>query len=436
MIDSYFNTFNKEIQNQNENKTETKDKRKTLVIIMIMIIGQTMCILNTLINNFTIQTFKIAYPLLYYGGFFFLFFIIWICINRKISSPKRYYYLIIVLETQSFFFDYLANYSYTFQIESKTNNIEVNEQSIINETLFKLTDGTIADKINEIDPDNKFIKSYPSYIYFPIQFILTFIIFIIFMRKRYYLQKRHYFSLFLGIISVVLFTCFYYINYFKKSLDLFNNFETSSKIKVIIFSFLSNILLSLSYIFQEYFFKSGKEIYEFFPYKAFLSMLILTFESFCVGEFKFINKQILSNKDIILNFIYFCMINAIYLSVIPFLIKHITSIILVTNYINYLFYYYMIYLNKNNFINKRGLLIIFGLILNLLSFYIFVKYRAKKSYNNLKEDVDNANIGSLLHTPNNYDINRSDNEGTTNVEMNLKISNNPLGNVSEIQNID
>ena len=130
------------------------------------------------------------------------------------------------------------------------------------------------------------------------------------------------------------------------------------------------------------------------------------------------------------------MINAIYLSVIPFLIKHITSIILVTNYINYLFYYYMIYLNKNNFINKRGLLIIFGLILNLLSFYIFVKYRAKKSYNNLKEDVDNANIGGLLHTPNNYDINRSDNEGTTNVEMNLKISNNPLGNVSEIQNID
>ena len=74
MIDSYFNTFNKEIQNQNESKTETKDKRKTLVIIMIMIIGQTMCILNTLINNFTMQTFKISYPLLYYGGFFFLFY--------------------------------------------------------------------------------------------------------------------------------------------------------------------------------------------------------------------------------------------------------------------------------------------------------------------------------------------------------------------------
>ena len=430
MIDSYFNTFNKEIQNQNESKTETKDERKTLVIIMIMIIGQTMCILNTLINNFTMQTFKIAYPLLYSGGFFFLFFIVWMCINRKITSPKRYYYLIVFLETQSFFFDYLANYSYTFQIELISNNKDNNAQSSAKETLFELTDETIVDKINEIDPDNKFINSYPAYIYFPIQFILTFLIFIFFMRKRYYLQKRHYFSLFIGIISVVLFTCFYYINYFKKSLNLFNNFETSSKIKVIIFSFLSNILLSLSYISQEHFFKSGKEIYEFFPYKAFLSMLILAFESFCVGEFRFINRQIFSNKEIIINFVYFCVINAIYLSVIPFLIKHITSIILVTNYINYLFYYYMIYLSKDNFIKKYGLLLVFGLALNLLSFYIFVKYRAKKSSNNLKEEIERASIGSLLNTSNNYDINRSDNVGTANVEMNLKISNNPLNNIS------
>ena len=159
-------------------------------------------------------------------------------------------------------------------------------------------------------------------------------------------------------------------------------------------------------------------------------MLILAFESFCVGEFRFINRQIFSNKEIIINFVYFCVINAIYLSVIPFLIKHITSIILVTNYINYLFYYYMIYLSKDNFIKKYGLLLVFGLALNLLSFYIFVKYRAKKSSNNLKEEIERASIGSLLNTSNNYDINRSDNVGTANVEMNLKISNNPLNNMS------
>ena len=139
---------------------------------------------------------------------------------------------------------------------------------------------------------------------------------------------------------------------------------------------------------------------------------------------------IFSNKEIIINFVYFCVINAIYLSVIPFLIKHITSIILVTNYINYLFYYYMIYLSKDNFIKKYGLLLVFGLLLNLLSFYIFVKYRAKKSSNNLKEEIERASIGSLLNTSNNYDINRSDNVGTANVEMNLKISNNPLNTIS------
>ena len=420
MIDSEFNTFSTSIQKPIENNSETKDKRKTLVVFLMLIIGQTMCILNTLINNFTLQTFRIQYPLLYYGGFYFIFFIVWMLVNRNITEPKRYYYLIIILETQSFFFDYLANYSYTSQMDSIINDNNNNN----NTKTF----------INMDDKDAKFINSYPSYIYFPIQFILTFLIFILIMRKKYYLQKRHYFSLFLGTISVVLLTYFYIINYSKESLNLFYNFQTVSKVKVIIFSFVSNVLLSLSYIFQEHFFKSGKEIYEFFPYKAFLSMIILAFESFCVGEFQFINKEIFSNKDIILNFLYFCLINGVYLSVIPFLIKHITSIILVINYINYLFYYYVIYLGKTNFLEKQGLLLVFGLILNLSSFYIFVKYKIKKSYLNLKEEVEKANIGGLLRNSSNYDINRSESENSTQVEMNLQISNTPLGNRIENNN--
>ena len=421
MNENDFNTFNNELEKSKEKQTNSKDKRKALVVFMMILIGQTMCILNTLINNFTMQTFKIQYPLLYYGGFYFFFLIIWLCINRKITEPKKYYFLIIILETQSFFFDYLANFSYTTQINyilKNNENINLSNNNTI----------TIDNKKNDIDM--KFINSYPMYIYFPIQFILTFLIFVFFMRKKYYLQKRHYFSLFLGIISVILFTLFYVKNYFQESLNLFDNFETSSKVKVIIFSFISNIFLSLSYIFQEHFFKSGQEIYEFFPYKAFFSMLILAFESFCVGEFQFINKEIFSNKDIILNFLYCCAINSIYLSIIPFLIKHITSIILVTNYINYLFYYYIIYLNKNNFLEKYGLLLVFGLILNLFSYYIFVKYKAKKSYINLKEEVEKTDIGSLLNNSANYDINRAEDDNNIHVEMNLQISNNPLNNPS------
>ena len=419
MNENDFNTFNNELEKSKENQTESKDKRKSLVVFLMIFIGQTMCILNTLINNFTIQTFKIQYPLLYSGGFYCFFLIIWMCINRKITEAKKYYFLIIILETQSFFFDYLSNYAYTFQVDSILKNSDSNN-------LFN--NNTIITTSKKDDIDIKFKNSYPMYIYFPIQFIVTFLIFIIFMRKKYYLQKKHFFALFLGIISVISFTSFYIKNYFQESLNLFDYFETGSKVKVIIFSFISNILLSLSYIFQEHFFKSGKEIYEFFPYKAFCSMIILAFESFCAGEFQFINKEIFSNKDIIINFIYFCAINSIYLSVIPFLIKHITSIILVTNYINYLFYYYMIYLSKNNFLEKYGLLLIFGLILNLFTFYIFVKYKPKKSYINLKEEVEKTDIGSLLNNSKNYDINRADDENTMHVEMNLQISNNPLSN--------
>ena len=421
MNENDFNTFNNELEKSKENQTESKDKRKSLVVFLMIFIGQTMCILNTLINNFTIQTFKIQYPLLYSGGFYCFFLIIWMCINRKITEAKKYYFLIIILETQSFFFDYLSNYAYTFQVDSILKNSDSNN-------LFN--NNTIITTSKKDDIDIKFTNSYPMYIYFPIQFILTFLIFIIFMRKKYYLQKKHFFALFLGIISVISFTSFYIKNYFQESLNLFDYFETGSKVKVIIFSFISNILLSLSYIFQEHFFKSGKEIYEFFPYKAFCSMIILAFESFCAGEFQFINKEIFSNKDIIINFIYFCAINSIYLSVIPFLIKHITSIILVTNYINYLFYYYMIYLSKNNFLEKYGLLLIFGLILNLFTVYIFVKYKPKKSYINLKEEVERTDIGSLLNNSKNYDINRADDENTMHVEMNLQISNNPLNNPS------
>ena len=159
MIDNDFNTFNTEIQKQNERKIETKDKRKTLVVFMMILIGQTMCVLNTLINNFTIQTFKIQYPLLFYGGFYFFFFLIWMCINRKITEPKRYYYLIIILETQSFFFDYLANYSYTSQIDSikknNDNNLLLNNDNI--------SDESNKDNNSKDDIDIQFINSYPTY---------------------------------------------------------------------------------------------------------------------------------------------------------------------------------------------------------------------------------------------------------------------------------
>ena len=123
--------------------------------------------------------------------------------------------------------------------------------------------------------------------------------------------------------------------------------------------------------------------------------------------------------------------NIIYLSVIPFLIKHITSVMLVTNYMNYLFYYYIFYLSKTNFLQNYGLLIVFGLALNILSFYIFVKYKAKKTYQTLKETTENMNFGSFIHDPTKYDINKSDSLSSTNVEMNLQISNNPLDNLTE-----
>jgi hypothetical protein len=170
MIENDFNTINPEIQTKKENDGNSKDKRKTLFVFMILVIGQIMCILNTLINNFTTKTFQYQYPILYNGGFYLIFFLIWMIINRRITEPKRYYYLIIIFETQSFFFDYLSNYSYSSEINKDDNPVKTsNNSSLINNT----------NSINEtiLDVNSKFQKAYPSYINFPIQFILTFFYF-------------------------------------------------------------------------------------------------------------------------------------------------------------------------------------------------------------------------------------------------------------------
>ena len=74
MIENDFNTINPEIQLKKENDGNSKDKRKTLVVFMMLVIGQIMCILNTLINNFTTKTFQYQYPILYNGGFYLIFF--------------------------------------------------------------------------------------------------------------------------------------------------------------------------------------------------------------------------------------------------------------------------------------------------------------------------------------------------------------------------
>ena len=86
-------------------------------------------------------------------------------INRKLTEPKKYYFLIIILETQSFFFDYLANYSYTSQIDEILNNNDNNLLSNNTHSKYHKKNNTIIVDENKDDKDNQFINSYPAYIY-------------------------------------------------------------------------------------------------------------------------------------------------------------------------------------------------------------------------------------------------------------------------------
>lgn len=49
----------------------------------------------------------------------------------------------------------------------------------------------------------------------------------------------------------------------------------------------------------------------------------------------------------------------------------------------------------------------------------------------MKETMEKMNVGSLLYDPNKYDINKADTSNSTNVEMNLQISNSPLDDFSK-----
>ena len=51
----------------------------------------------------------------------------------------------------------------------------------------------------------------------------------------------------------------------------------------------------------------------------------------------------------------------------------------------------------------------------------------------MKETIENINIGGLLQEHSKYDINNPLSANSTNVEMNLQISNNPLEDISELK---
>ena len=95
---------------------------------------------------------------------------------------------------------------------------------------------------------------------------------------------------------------------------------------------------------------------------------------------------------------------------------------------NYLFYYYLFYLDKKLFMEKKTLYLIAGVFLILVSFYVFMKFKINKDYTDIKDKINEIGAEGLVYSSSKYDINKSDSVGNTNVEMNLQMSNSPLEN--------
>ena len=424
MSDNQFsNYFDINAKSDSENPSKPTDRRKAVMVFMVLFLGQITSLLNMFTYNYFPKFLSCNYPLLFHSFFFAFFFIIWLLINRRFTEPKRYYYLIIFLETQSFFLRCLTN-----SIYQNKSIIHSDDEEIINNTT-NIQNITNNNNKNNYYTLNDQIEPYiPSYIRLPTSFLIIFVSFFIFLRKKYYFRKRHYFSLFIGFIGIFLIIYYYKYNYYEIFSAFYQNFKLSSKIQIIIYTSLSCIFISISFIIQENFFKSGKEIYEFFPYKGFISMLIFLLESFCIGEFKYLNKDLFTNKNVIIKFFIFLAMNGVYVSVIPFLIKQITSIMVGLNLMNYLFYYYLFYLDKKLFMEKKTLYLIAGVFLILVSFYVFMKFKINKDYTDIKDKINEIGAEGLVYSSSKYDINKSDSVGNTNVEMNLQMSNSPLEN--------
>lgn len=333
------------IDNVQSNDNKSNSTRDIKIVLFTIILGQILSLISTASHyvSFNLLFPVNTIPCLFISLFYLLFGLIWLGINKcKIPKFKSYYLPLLILESQSCYLKII---------------------SILYESYQHL------------------------FIYFFCSSLFSFI-FKMLIIKKYQLVFYHYYAVMINIIgsSVII------IGMFIKTNSIFSDLIEPNVLGLILL-IISSLLYSLFTILQDNFFKSGRDIYDYFSFSSPIIAIIIFIESFFYGEYKeFIFENIVNLKQI-LYFLSFLICNFIVCSLSPFFIKHNSAIMFNYTLICNIFYLYCIgimFLNKNQ--DTLSYYIV-GFCVNIFGLLLFGKYKCIK----VKEfEIPSFNIESDL----------------------------------------
>ena len=179
----------------------------------------------------------------------------------------------------------------------------------------------------------QFIKfSYPFVI--NISSVLWTFLFTCLFIKLYKYKFSHFMGTFVSVLGIVLILYGYWNN---------NTDEKFDSVKGIILCSSSALLYSLSSVIQEINFKSGIDIYEFFPWFGFIGMIITGVEAYFFGDYaNFVDKAVNFDAKIILLIIAASGSLFIFVSIVPFFIKRLSASMFNISQVSQIFWSFLI----------------------------------------------------------------------------------------------
>ena len=149
---------------------------------------------------------------------------------------------------------------------------------------------------------------------------------------------KYKFSHFIGTIISVLGISLTLYGYMTSN----NITDLQGNVKGILLCIASSLLYSLSSIVQEIYFKSGTDIYDFFPWFGLIGMVITGIEVYYFKNYdSFIDNLDKFNSDVILLTITASVTLFIFVSIVPFFIKRLSASMFNISMVSQIFWSYI-----------------------------------------------------------------------------------------------
>ena len=278
--------------NKSSNKSDFSDRRKLLYIFSL---GEVIAVLGVSIgeiNNQLTETIQKPYATILSFLYYITVGLFWTIFNHGLVKPKFYYFLILFFDTQTNFFKFLA--------------------------------ASVGDL-------------YYPYIINSSSIILCVILSHIFIKKYKYTWKH-----FIACISCSIGTIISFYGAYNVNKDTKVDEDLDNKILGFIYSLVSALCFTLTIVFMEKYFSTGKDIYNFFPYLGIFGAVIVSIESFIYYMIYGVHPTNFETDLIhILYSLLFMVISLIFGTIVPFYIKRYSASVLNVFMISQIFWSYI-----------------------------------------------------------------------------------------------